>query len=130
MSKVAVYLGILGTIILGLNIYGILTDTGTSILLNLLKDPSQIFSLDFFLNINNALALGLSTGIVAGLILSQKFDLALIVGFTSTLLLIGWDILAIYNIVAVYSSEIALLVISPIVMLYGLTVFEWWRGIA
>lgn len=128
MSKLIAYLSILGTIMVALNIFGLTDNTGSSILIELMKNPEELFSSNFFTSIENVLALALAGGIVVGLIVSQRLEFAVTIAFVSVLILIAWDILDIFLKFRVYSPELALLLISPLLILYLVSVMEWWKG--
>jgi len=130
MSKITTYLGILGTILIGAHLMGLIANTGTSILFSWLANPEQLFSSSFFSSISNILTLFATAGVIIGLFTSQKTDLVAIIGFTSLLFLVGWDMLAIYSGLKTINTDLALLIMSPALLIYLITVIEWWRGIS
>lgn len=130
MSKVLNYLSILAIILIGAHLLGLITNTGSSTLLSWLANPELLFTTTVFSSLTNILTLtGVATSTVAiGLALSRRGDLAIMVGFSSLMFLVGWDILAIYNEIRVINGDFALLLISPILLIYMLSVIEFFRG--
>lgn len=129
MSKVATYLSILGSIIIGFHLAGLIVDTGTWTILQLLKDPQEIFNENYYLVIITALTLFAGAVITVGFLVNQKLDQAVLTSFTILLIFVGWDLLGIYNAISTnVNHELALLIFSPMIMVYILTVLEWWRG--
>lgn len=132
MSKVLNYLAILGTILIGAHLLGLIANTGTSTLLSWLINPSSFSTSGLFTDLTETLTLfgaAATTTVIIGLTISQRFDLALLVGMASLLFLAGWDILAVYNGLVEISPDFAVLIIAPIMLVYFLTVIEWWRGV-
>lgn len=130
MSKLANYLGIIGMVLIGFYLVGFMEDSGSIKLLSLLTNPSQMFQLEFFLDIQTALSSLALAGIAIGLVLYGRSDQAGLLIFTGTMLGIGSDVLLIYNKIAEFSGDFALLIISPLLLVYLLTCLEWWRGLA
>lgn len=128
MSRLIGYISILGTMLIGAHLLELIDNTGTSILLSWLADPSNLFTSSFFTNLSAILTLFAVVGIAAGIFLSQKTDQAALIGITSLFFLVGWDILAIYNELKEINSDFAILLVSPFLLVYMLTVIEWWRG--
>lgn len=130
MSKLLNYVAILGTILLGAHLMGLIADTGTTTLLQWLTNPEILRSSSVFSSLTNVLTLlGVgATAVTIGLIVSQRYDLAALVGIASLLFLVGWDILAIYQGLRDINPDFALLLCSPLLLIYLLTVIEWWRG--
>lgn len=129
MSKLAVYLSILGTVFVGLNLLGVIDNTGTSALLSWLANPNSLFTSEFYTSLNNILSLFAVTGIIIGFFISTKTDLTALIGFIPLLFMIGKDMLALYNLLALYVPYIAILIFSPFLLVYLLTVIEWWRAV-
>ncbi len=61
---------------------------------------------------NTLFALGITTGVAV----------APLLGF-------GWDFIIIFSTVASVSAMFAIMVFSPLMFLWLLTVLEWWRGV-
>lgn len=130
MSKLVVYLSILATILVGLNMLGLIPNTGTNALLSWLANPSDLLNSQFYTDINNLISLGAVVGVVIAGILSFTSEKGLLVGLTGLLLLIGNDIIQIYALVSLYIPYIALLIISPLLLVYFFSIVEWWRGLS
>lgn len=130
MSRMTVYISILATVLLGAHLMGLVEDTGSVTLLQWVTNPEDFRADGIFDNFISVLTLISAAGaiITAGLAISQKYDLALLVGVTDIFFLVGWDMLAIYNGIKEINPDVAILLISPLLLVYFLTVIEWWRG--
>lgn len=130
MSKLLNYLGILATILIGAHILGLIENTGTSVILSWMANPESLNVSTFFASLINLFTFAsIGTGAVAvGLLVSGRGDLAIKVGLASLLVLVGWDILGIYSAIKLINADFALLLISPILLIYFLTIIEWWEG--
>lgn len=71
-------------------------------------------------------------GIVVGGYLSKSFDLAFFAGATVPLLaimvLIGLDLILIFNVLRQTSHMFAVMIVSPLLFFYGLSLYDWARG--
>ena len=130
MSKLLNYLGILATILTGAHLLGLIQNTGTSVILSWLSNPESLLGTSIFSSLINVLSLVGVAGaaVAAGLFITQKQDLGIFVGLASLLFLVGWDILGIYTALKDINSDFALLLVSPLMLIYFMTVIEFWRG--
>jgi len=129
MSKLTSYIGILAVTILAANFLGLTVNTGSGVLLGLLTNPTQLFDTNFYLNVTNALSLALGSVVVIGLFLQGKTDAAISLSLIGTLLLIGWDMLNIFNGLKDINIYFATLFMSPLILIYILTAVEWARAV-
>jgi len=58
-----------------------------------------------------------------------KTDFIVLAPMVFFLLNFAWDFLSIVGIVSSYNVYIAMMIFSPFLIVYVLTVIEWWRGI-
>ena len=130
MSKLLNYIAILATILIGAHLLGLITDTGSSTILTWIANPETFRTGSAFFSLENILTLvGVATATVAiGLALSGRGDLSIMVGFSSLMFFAGWDILIIYGALSDISKDFALLLVSPILLIYMITVIEFFRG--
>ena len=128
MSKLSVYVGILATVIIGFNLVGIIQNTGTSALLSWISDPSSWNNLDFYTQLKGVLTALSVAGIIVGFFRSDISDKVASSAAALLFLSVGEDIVRIYNEITKWNPEIALLIFSPILLVYLITVVEWWRG--
>ena len=128
MSKVAVYIGILATVLIGYHLFGVIDNTS---ILGYILNPSQFFELDFYQTILVSVAGVAVAGIVVGsLFVTGKTDFAISILMGTFLLATGQDLIAIYNVLADILPDLALILFAPLILIYSLTIFEWMRGIA
>lgn len=128
MSKLAVYLGILSTVLLGLHIFNLDGGTPTSTILRWITNPESFNSTTFFIVLSAVLTLFGVSVIISGLFFQSRTDQATLITLTNLLLLVGWDIIGVYNEIKKFNADFALVIISPILLVYFLTVIEWWRS--
>lgn len=124
------YVFILASVILGFAYAGLIPNGFTGTLLNALRDPSSITRLPAIsLIIVAIVAFGTAAGVAAGFVFPTKLDLPvmallvpLFLGFTADLIMI-WIVMK-----NGLGEMLATLLISPMILCYILTIFEWWRG--
>lgn len=128
MGKLTTYILVMSGLMILFYFAGLLENTGSSTLLSMLLDPAGYKTSS--LNTQIILVLtGIATaGIVVIGILTHNVELALMGSLAIWILNLLWDFIAVFN--KVYSSNpvIAVLLFSPTLFLFGVTVVEWWRG--
>ncbi len=131
MGKLATYLFILCGVILLFGIAGLLQE-GTSVssqLLDLMLNPETIKTSTFWVSLSTSVG----TLVISGTIISffARGSTVLVVRGALAVLLVevGWNLFTIFNILAQWNGTVALLIISPLLFLYGFTVMEWVTGI-
>lgn len=128
MGKLTTYILILSTALLLFHFAGLIGDTPISFLLNSLLNPENLQNSSLFTQIGVGIAALGTIGIIIGAIAPQS-SLWIIKGSIATILIIiGWDVLALINQVYLMNGEIALLLLSPFLVVYGVTVIEWLGG--
>jgi hypothetical protein len=132
MGKFTNYILLLSGFFIIFYIFG-LNDGATGSLIGLLLN---IGSLKSYINSGQgwgAIGLiigGLTTYGVVAIITRQFFSESLALATLLPFLLgFAYDFVVIYKSVAQISSIIALLVLSPMIVVYVFTVIEWWRGV-
>jgi hypothetical protein len=128
MGKATTYLAVISVIIIGFHFAGLIQDTPISWFMAALLEPQNLHNNSFFTELEGILALFAGAGIVIGSILSSKIEQGATIAFTSLLFIIGWDMLAIYGILRQTNEMLAIILISPFLTIYLLSVIEWWRG--
>lgn len=129
-----VYL-MLGVIAVQISLY-LVFDIGipTSSLWELFRDPSNWNSLSLTSLISDAITAISAIAFVGGLIF--KNDLAVFGGLAGVFYTFGKQLVELYRQIyaqptfgdSVSAPIVASIIISPIILLYILTVLEWWRG--
>ena len=134
MAKVHIYFGILIVWILLFNFSGLIEDGGVSYILNNLGvlNPEGFSSTTFY-----SLLIGLSAlsivGISIGLYTGKSSDIILLattLSFAAIMILILWDFVALFNILKQTNVYLATILISPMLVVFGLTIYEWVRGMS
>ena len=130
MGKLVTYLSILIFIDLGFLITGQLDlDSPFSIVTGALLNPSAIKTSVFFLlflGIAGIAGLIATSGVTTGFIANATNVLAFTVMAIGMIGLLG-DFLAVYNVLRVYNEVLAIVIISPLLMIFIVTIAEWLR---
>jgi hypothetical protein len=130
MGKLATMMIIMTGIVVLMHLTQIITidnDTPNSTLLNIILNPESFQDSPFHLRailITEAIALA---GIAA-LALVVRSDFLLMAALIPPFFNFGWDFLIVYRALAEASPTIALIIFSPIMVFYIVTVVEWWRA--
>jgi hypothetical protein len=130
MGRMLFYVFVLATIVFSFAIAGLIPNGFTGTLLAAIQDPSSITRIGPIAGIILAIvAFAGAAGVAAGFVFPTKLDLPvmailvpLFIGFTADLIMI-WIVMK--NGVG---ELMATLFLSPMILCYVLTIFEWWRG--
>lgn len=128
MGKLTLYLLMLSGIMLLFYFGGLLQDTPNSLILDLILKPEN-YGDSIFANKLLAIFTGLTAlaSVAIGIALRSP-ELGLLAAFSVYLFNLAWDFISVFNIVRDANPVFALLIFSPLFLIYMLTVVEWWRG--
>ncbi len=133
MAKLHIYLLALIVWIILFNFAGLIDGSTGYIMGNLgLTNPENFGSTAFYLTLAAIAAVTL-VGIAVGGAIFRDAQIILLVQVTvigTTLFLIGFDLILLFNQLIRSNSSFAVLVIAPLIVLYALTVVEWIRGMS
>lgn len=132
MGKLTTYLLVMSGIMLLLYFAGVLETNGTTALLNVLLSPEKLSQTPLSTRIIFAIEAIVGVAIGIGLVISGKPELALLAPVAVYLFDLGWGFLDVYlKIISVNINyfPIATLLFAPLLLLYGVTIIEWWRGV-
>lgn len=142
MTKLTKYLVIIAGLVLLFHFSGLTTQCGedglcqsqtpSSVLLNLLLNIKNLpeTGLSSFTNKGIAILEGIvAAAIIVGAIAFRNPELVLVGSYTILLFNLGWDILYVFLVIANLNIVIALLLFSPIMIVFLPTIIEWWRGV-
>ena len=129
MGKVTNYLAFVGVLILMFTMAGIEIRSPTGYLLGFLSDPTLWSTSGLLAQI---------TGVIGGIIIGG-ISITALIAFRDPVLLrapvaifllaVAWDIIGIFNAI---SSKVdfwlAILLTAPLMLVYAVSVFEWWSG--
>lgn len=129
MAKLMTFLFLMIGIVLLFHFGGLIENTPNSTLIQIALNPESISSSNIYLTIIGLLT---TVGAIAIIVIGAvtKTDFIIFASLILPLLSLGWDFLVIFNVFAAINLFIALLIMSPIFIVYVLTVLEWWRGIS
>lgn len=129
MSKLLTYIAILSVIIILFHLSGIITGTPLSFFADAVLRPESLRTNQFYTTVYGAiLAILVGSSIVIGLFIPQRLDIIVLVPVAIMLFLVGWDLFVVYNTLRMINDALALVIFSPLMIIYILTVVEWWRG--
>ena len=129
MGKFGTYVVIMSGLMLLFYFTGITDQTGTTTFLNLLLDPEAFQETPIAIKAIAVLTGILASAIVVGFAIAGNVELGVMVAFTTFLFNSLWDFIEVFNKVAVVNPVIAILIFSPLLLLFIVTMIEWWRGI-
>lgn len=133
MGKLSTYLITMSGIIIISYAFGLLQNTFTSAILNVVFNPTSAETSALFQFLlqpgTGFIALALSI-VVTAIVQVTKNDFMIIAPIVAVLLNFMFDFLAIFQVIAAATHTIvATMIFSPLIVLYFFTVIEWWRGI-
>jgi len=128
MGKITTYLIVMSGLMLIFYFGGLIESTPNSTLLNLLLSPSDLQNTNPATRVMLAIqAVGITGAVLLGFYLSNA-ELIAMAGFSLYLFNLFWDFLVVYNKVASVNKVIAIFIFSPILIMYVVTIAEFWRG--
>lgn len=128
MSRFAGYIVILCGLVLIFNMFGL--STGSTAIVNTLFNPENYSGSALYTTL--IVIIGLFTAASAiSLFVSGSFKIDFIAIAPIVLLLLGLlaELLSIFSTIAKGSRAGALLIFSPLMILWIITTIEWWRGV-
>mgnify|MGYP003134538530 CR=1 FL=1 len=128
MGKLTTYIIVMSGLMLLFYFTGLLDNTANSTFLDLILNPESIRTSSLDLQIALVLEGVIATALVVGFAIAGNIELGVMGVFAIFLSNLLWDFLRVFDKVATSSPELAILLFSPLMLLYGLTILEWWRG--
>ncbi len=129
MGKFANYLVLMSGLTILFYFAGLINQTPNSTLLNLLLDPSSFQDTTLSLKAIIAIEAILASAIVVGFALAGNIELGVMSGFSIFLFNLLWDFIAVFSVVSAANPVIAVILFSPGIFLFIVTILEWWRGV-
>ncbi len=122
------YLGFMAGTSLLFYFFGLIDGGATDTFINLLLSPE---------NLSSSQKIGGLLGIAAGVlgvafgsaVLGFRADIVIFAPIVATLFGFGWDFLTVFLKLKDASPIFAILVLAPLILLWVVTVLEWWRGV-
>lgn len=133
MAKTLTIIGMMGGVVLLFYFSGLLTDTASSIFLDLLLNPERFQTASTVTKIISAIGIliGIST-LVFRNNNGVAIDQYLMIPFIELFLSFGWDFLKVYQQIASVGEVgkvVAILFFGPLMIMYIISLVEWWRGV-
>jgi len=129
MAKFANYIIIMSGFVLLFYTMGLIDNTPNSTLLNLLLDPENFQTSALSIKALLAIQAILATAIVVGFAMAGNIELGVMVSFSIALFNMLWDFMSVIGVLSANIGPLALLVFSPLLLLFLVTMLEWWRGV-
>lgn len=133
MGKLVTYLSIL----IFMDLFFILTGqigqiSFSSLILNLILNLVNYAQSGFYEAVFSLAAgigsLAVTVGVVSGIINKSGIELLAFIGIGLSLLTLTGDFISIFNYLYALNNVLAIVVMSPLVILYMVTILEWVRG--
>ena len=128
MGKMTKYVLFLSVVLLLFHFGGLVEDTPLSILIGLLLNPKSIVTSNLYTLVIAAIVAVATVGIIIGSLATTRTELVVKAGVVEFLVIIGWDLISIFNVLALMNVALATLIISPLIIIYFMTAIEWWMG--
>ena len=127
-NKLTTYLFVLSGIMLLFYFTGLVTGTSDTVLLNMLLGVENWQNSPMQAKVVAVISIAGVVGAVIVSFLSRNFELAAMATFATYILNIGWDFTQVISVIMAENKVIAILIFSPIMLVYLLTIVEFWRG--
>lgn len=129
MVKFTRYVLVMSGLILLFYFGGLLQQTPSSTFLNLILNPSSFQETPLALKAVLAIEGILASAIIVGFGIGGNLELGVMVSFSVFIFNSLWDFISVYQLVAAVNPVIAILLFSPALFLFVITMLEWWRGV-
>jgi hypothetical protein len=129
MGKLANYIIFLSVILLLFHFGGLIDTGGISYILDVIEDPANFTNADFYTTIY-LIIIGVATlgAIAIGTLTRSSPEFYIMMGMALLLITLVSEFIVLYNSLAQLNNYLAVLIISPLMIVFTLTVVEWWRG--
>jgi hypothetical protein len=127
-NKLTTYILVLSGLMLLFYFTGLLDNTINSTLLNVLLEPETLRTSTLVTKVILIIEALIAAGLFIGTFLGGSPELAAKAPFTLYLFNLFFDIIYIFNVVKEANVVIAILLFSPLLLLYVLTIVEWFGG--
>jgi hypothetical protein len=128
MGKLKNYVLIFSGLMLLFYFTGLIPNTPTATMLNMLLDITGFANNLLYLKVIAVISMiGLAVSVVLGF-LNINQELAVSTAFCIFMFNLLWDIISVVSAIASVNRVLAVLFFSPILLVYIITLFEFWRG--
>lgn len=134
MGKLNNYMIILPVVLLLFHFGGLISGTGLGYLLGVVRitEPQNIVDSNWYAALYAIITTIAVAGIVIGIATKQDALTTAValsaVTFIPIFFLIGWDLIVLYDAVALSNSYLAALIFVPLIFVYFMSAYNWWRG--
>jgi len=124
MGKITTYILMMSGLVLLFYFAGVVEPTNP--LFKLVFSPETMTLSDIYLTVIGGIATGLAV-ITVGFI-TKSLELAAMTAVVPAVLAVLWGFIDVYNALAGVNRVIATLIFGPILLLFILSMIDWWRG--
>lgn len=128
MARFGLILVITSVTLILFHLGGILTDTPISWLITFLIQPQNYGDLELYKLIIAAVAVTSTAGVIVGSIVQQRAEMVVLAAVATASFFILGDLIAIGLKLSEIHIALGLLIASPMVLIYLVTVVDWWLG--
>jgi len=129
MSRMTTFVIMMVGITLLFHFMGLIENTPNNTLLNLALDPEGVNNDPFFTKVLLAVeGIAIVGAIILGAI--RNFELVTMGPFVVILINLLLDFISVFSVVYASIGVLAILIFSPLFIVYLLTAMDWWRGIS
>lgn len=129
MGRLLTYLAVSTGLILLFYFMGLVENTANSTLLNLLLSPENLEDSSLSVVVFTALTGVTAAAVISIGILTGNTQLAIMGPVAVYLFNILWDFIEVFNVLREANPIITILLFAPLMLLWGVTVIDWWRGV-
>lgn len=127
------WLGLMSGVSLLMYLFNLIPMTATGTLLNLAFNPVALQTTPFWVKLVSVGGVAVAGAAVASRFFNISGDQVLMWPILLVLAGFGWDFLVVYQQMAAQgaaASIVAVLIFGPLMLMYVISVIEWWRGVA
>jgi hypothetical protein len=134
MGKLNTYMIILPVVLLLFHFGGLIQGTGLGYLLGVvgITEPERLADSNWYAALYAIITTVTAAGIMIGIATKQDALSTAValsaVTFIPIFFLIGWDLIVLYNTVALSNQYVAAIIFVPLIFVYFMSAYNWWRG--
>lgn len=130
MSRMLTFVAVMAGIVLLFNITGLVSGTPNSALMNFVLEPQSFQSSTLFVKVVLAMQAAAGIGAIFVGFRTQSLTLVASTTFTIFLLNILVDFIVVYSVLAAEVPWLALVIFGPLMIMYVVTAFDFWRSVS
>lgn len=129
MAKMTNFLMIMTGIVILFYFFGYIENTFSSEILNIVFNPESIEVSRLILTITGFVTAAIGISIAAIKLGQIQTDFIVFAPMVAVFLSFLWDFISIITVISSFNPYIAVILFSPLIVVYLITILEWWRGV-